>query len=143
MLADEKMMDAVFESLEAVRAMRQVRADLREGNAQLARGNLEQEAAFNQRRAELVALEGELQARRGLYQEKTREREAIARRFTPQALAGELAKSAGEIDRQSEELAGQFMQQEIDWKAFSKQYLELRKLYHIRQAKREALLQQP
>lgn len=141
MLNDEKMLDAVFETLEIVKTMRQIRSDLRDGNAELARNNLAAEAAFNDRRAELVALEQELGQRRAVYQEKLKERDQIMQRFSPESLAQELAKNINEVDRQSEDLSRRFLDEELEWKAFSKEYLELRKLYHIRNAKREALLQ--
>lgn len=142
MLKDEKMLDAVFENLEVVKQLRAARTAIKESNSALCRDNLAALEALQERQADLVVKQQDLATRKATYDQKAKERDAIVQRFSTPHIIEELSKSMQEIDRQSEEVAQQFFDKKIDYHEFSRQYLELRKLFHTRAAKREALMHQ-
>jgi len=62
-------------------------------------------------------------------------------RFSSHLLAGQLAEAAEKCDTESEGLVDDFQAGRIELKEFLTKYTEMRKLYHLRNLKKECLLQ--
>jgi ESCRT-I complex subunit VPS37 len=139
LLRDEQLFDAFFETLECVKTMRTIRADLVRGNEELARDNLKHEQQLSAMHEQLKAKEAEVQAKSAEYDAKLAEQRDIMQRFTPASLIDRLSDAIADADHISEQTAQQFIDGELELRAFTRDYLEQRKVYHRRNAKREAL----
>ena len=81
----------------------------------------------------------------------------LSQNYTKDTIAEKLAAAADDAERESDALLDRlyslcltscifdlimfrFLEREVDLKEFQKQYLDLRRLYHSRSAKRESLL---
>jgi len=62
------------------------------------------------------------------------------KQFSTPALVDHLTVAAAEAEGSSDAIANQFLSGEMDQKNFVKEFMEKRKLYHLRAAKKESLL---
>jgi len=62
------------------------------------------------------------------------------KQFSTQALIEHLGASATEAETSSDAIANQFLSGDIDQKTFIKDFMEKRKLFHLRAAKKESLI---
>src|SRR3989338_6061455 len=90
-------------------------------------------------RADVALKEQDLAEKRRLIDEKVRQQQEIMKRFSPPALIQQLSVAISEADKQSELISQKFTNSDIDIRTFLKDYLDARKIYHSRNAKREIL----
>jgi len=140
LLNDENEFRRFFDSLNAVQTMRKVRDDMRTNNEELAKKNLAKEAELEKIRRELGARQQVISEKRGLFEQKAQRQQEVMKQFSTQALIEHLGTSAGEAEAASDAIANQFLSGEIDQKTFIKEFMEKRKLFHLRAAKKESLI---
>lgn len=83
----------------------------------------------------------ELEALRATLNQQFLKQQQIQRRLAPEILADKLTQASSDSDVQSDALADAFLSDsDVQLKDFMTQFLALRKQYHLRLIKREALL---
>jgi Modifier of rudimentary (Mod(r)) protein len=110
-----------------------------------AEDHLAMETEISSLRDQIASKERELSEARREFDHKAQQQKTLMQRYSPQAMATQLDRLANEADTQSETLVNDFLGSapgSADIGEFSKEYLELRKRYHICNAKREVLLRQ-
>jgi len=78
--------------------------------------------------------------KRASYEQKAQRQQEIMKQFSTTSLIDQLTESATEAEQQSEAIAKKFLGGEIDNKDFMKDFVEKRKLFHLRSAKKESLM---
>jgi hypothetical protein len=131
-----------FDNLDQVQNTKVVSEELRVGNEQLANKNLSKEPELKELQERVTALYEEHQTLRRDFDDKIREQTDAFKRFTPQHHLRQLRSAVLESDELSEQIAALFLEPPSPGAAqspemFIKQFKELRKVYHLRQAKWE------
>jgi hypothetical protein len=62
------------------------------------------------------------------------------KQFSTPALIEQLANAAQESEAESDHIANRFLAGELDYKDFIKEFMDKRKLFHLRAAKKESLM---
>jgi len=140
LLTDEQAFQAFFYGLESTRALREQQNKLREQNEAVARQNTEQEKEVQRFQQEILGLQQRLDEKRRQFDAKAQQHTELMSQFSTTSLIKKLGEAAGEAEVESDEIARKFLEKEISPGDFTKLYLERRKLYHLRAAKREYLL---
>jgi len=140
LLSDDNELKKFFDSLSIVGTMRKVKEDLRARNEVLARENLQKEAEIDRLKRELITKQQTLGEKRNVYDSKYKKQQEIMKQFSPSAMIEKLGLLANEAEMESEQIANQFINDQMDYREFVKLFMEKRKLYHLRSAKRESLI---
>ncbi|CAL1712871.1 unnamed protein product [Somion occarium] len=140
-LADPQYFQAVFHSLNQVKALYQSQAELGLANESIARNNLVLQEPLYQLRSEAKEAFDEAKRLEARWKEVEREQREVYQRFTPQFLLMRLKHATTAQDELSEALASSFVQgssadssatEGKDVDEFVKEFKELRKTYHKR-----------
>jgi len=107
---------------------------------QMANQNLINEKEFNDLKREVLALQKGVNEKKANYEQKMKRQQNVMARFTTASMVEELKKAASEAEEESDEISNRFLNGEMQTQEFVKQFLEKRKLHHLRAAKREYLL---
>jgi len=143
LISHEDAFQALFDALEVVKTMRQLRDDLRDGNEELARKNVTRTAEVDELHQQLNSKKDTLSQLRTAVEQKTQRQQQIMQQLSPQVLVERLADAAAIADGESEEIASAFLDGSSvdgDYKEFIKKFTEKRKTFHLRAAKKESTL---
>jgi len=140
LLNDENEFKKFFENLSAVSTMRKVRDDLRINNEELAKRNLAKEAEIERIKRELSTRHQAVNEKRSSFEQKAQRQQEVMKQFSTPALIDHLTVAAHEAELESDAIANKFLNGEIDQKTFIRDFMEKRKLYHLRSAKKESLI---
>ncbi|KAF9013331.1 hypothetical protein BDQ17DRAFT_594298 [Cyathus striatus] len=149
MLADPTYFQAIFHSLNKVKAMYQAQAELGLANETIAKNNLVHQQQLYDLRSQTKDAFDEAKRLETRWKELEKEQKEVYQRFTPQFLHMRLRHSVTAQDDASEALASSFVQQQpvpsngagsgtgtpkngADVDEFIKEFKELRKIYHKR-----------
>ncbi|KAJ3078988.1 hypothetical protein HK102_004100, partial [Quaeritorhiza haematococci] len=137
MLEDDNVFEEFFSNLEAVRNMKQVQRELRAGNENLARRNLEKEVQLQELQRTYEEQLKIFQNERVLFEEHCKVHQQESARFTPAFLLTKLRTAMQESEDLSESISISFLDGKMGAEDFLKQFREIRKVYHMRAAKVE------
>jgi len=140
LLNDDNEFKRFFDSLSAVQTMRKVRDDLRSNNEELSKRNLSKEAEIDRIKKDLAARQQLILEKRSSFETKAQRQQEVMKQFSTPALIDHLNNAAAEAEAASDETANQFLKGDLDQKVFVKEFMEKRKLYHLRAAKKESLI---
>ncbi|CAG8600751.1 16232_t:CDS:2 [Acaulospora colombiana] len=139
--------------VEQVRAMTTLKNDMMINNETSAsadynlllcsKNTLLQEQELIQLRKTVEEKENELKELYNTLQEKIAMQQNILQRFSPSVLLTKLKSSVQQSDELSEQIASSFLSGELECDQFLKQFKEVRKVYHLRNAKVEKANNQP
>jgi len=139
LLANEDLYREFFDSLDGVKNMHQLRDELRDGNEELAKKNIARETEIDDLRKLLLAKQQEIKQQQQELEQKVQRQQQIMQQFSPASLIQKLGEAASLADNESEQTASSFLNgDQIDHKEFVKKFMEQRKVYHLRSAKRES-----
>jgi len=139
LLNDENEFKKFFDTLSQVQTLRKVRDDLRINNEELAKKNLAKEAEIERVKRDLTSRYQEINEKQSSFKQKAQRQQEVMQQFSTVALINQLSGAAAEAESASDAIANQFLSGEIDQKTFVKDFMEKRKLYHLRAAKKESL----
>jgi hypothetical protein len=140
LLNDETEFNRFFDNLPTVQTMRKVRDDLRANNEDLAKRNLAKEAEIDRMRRHLQEKHSVMNEKRSSFEQKVQRQQEVMKQFSTSSLIEQLNAAALESENQSDLIANEFLAGNIDQKTFIKDFMEKRKLYHLRSAKKESLM---
>eukprot|EP01114_Cavostelium_apophysatum_P017015 TRINITY_DN4960_c0_g1_i1.p1 TRINITY_DN4960_c0_g1~~TRINITY_DN4960_c0_g1_i1.p1 ORF type:complete len:320 (-),score=109.69 TRINITY_DN4960_c0_g1_i1:32-991(-) len=140
LLNDETEFNRFFEELPVVQNMRKVRDDLRTNNEELAKKTLIKESEIDKLRKDVASSIEIIQQQRGAFEAKAQKQQEVMKRFSTANLIDKLAFAAQETEEQSDAIANRFLSGEMDYKDFIRDFMEKRKLFHLRSAKKESLM---
>lgn len=138
-LADEDALDHFFESLQAVKALRAHRNQLRDHNEQLAHDNLSREKELRELLVDVALVQDKLANKRHTLESLLRRQEEIAHSYGS-GLPAKLKEAAAQAEAESEMISQDFVEGRSTAQEFVKSFLAKRQLYHLRSNKHEALL---
>jgi len=140
MLSNEDLYKDFFDNLEGVKNMRQLRDELRDGNEELAKKNIARGQEIDDLRKLLQDKQEEVKQQRQELERKVQRQQQIMQQFSTPVLIQKLSDAANIADTESEQTATDFLNGDIaDHKDFIKKFMDQRKIYHLRAAKRESL----
>eukprot|EP01135_Chromosphaera_perkinsii_P011628 Nk52_evm11s2462 gene=Nk52_evmTU11s2462 len=139
LLNSEEEFSNFFRKGEIVKNLGNVKDELQANNMELARKNLEREQELNASKSLLLEKNTELQALLSALMEKHQNQQSLSNMHTPARVVDNLKISVQEKDEESEDLASRLMDGDIEVDEFVKQFIGLRKLYHLRQSKLEKI----
>jgi len=140
LLNDDDEFSMFFETLDQVKSMAAVRDDLVKNNEDTARKNLSFQNQLEQKKNEVDVQQANLKEQRNLFDQQAKRQQEISKRFTPDALLGKLSESVNQAEQTSEDITTKFLNKQMDVRDFIKTYMEKKKLYHLRAAKRERFI---
>ncbi|KAG5648363.1 hypothetical protein DXG03_004935 [Asterophora parasitica] len=147
LLTDPLYFQAIFHSLDRVKALYQAQAELGMANESIANNNLRLQESLYKLRSDTQEAFDEAKALEKRWKELEKEQRDVYQRFTPQFLLMRLRHSITAQDDASEALASTFIQQQppsttgtgtstpqgaMGVDEFIKEFKELRKTYHKR-----------
>ncbi|GAM18514.1 hypothetical protein SAMD00019534_016890 [Acytostelium subglobosum LB1] len=126
-------------SIDEVSAMSAQKERLQADNEKLS-------APIEQKQRSLEELKVQLAEQQALYkelklqsEEKQKKKEAIQRAFSAAVLVERLTEAASISEAESDSIANEFLEGNIDLKEFKKQFKDKRNIYHSRLAKKESI----
>ncbi len=129
--------DAAFRkyllSIESVKNMVSLRNELRSSAA----GGESDTAALDR---EIAEARDELEQQKKLVASKAAQQEKLMAKLQVANLVDALATLANQSEEESDELSRSFLDGNVDVKAFQRDYVALREVYHLRSAKKESLM---
>jgi len=140
LLTDETEFKKFFESLPTVQTMKKLRDDLRDNNETLAKKNLAKEAEIQKAQMDLSGRLNTIAEKRTSYEQKAQRQQEIIKQFSTTSLIDQLTEAASEAEQQSDGIAKKFLTGDMEHKDFIKDFMEKRKLFHLRSAKKESLM---
>ncbi|KAI8504851.1 Vacuolar protein sorting-associated protein 37B [Branchiostoma belcheri] len=139
MLSDDDRIQDLVSDHESVKSLQLEREMLLASNRSLAEFNLEREPELVAGRQKLSRAHQEAAELRVLYDEKKQRLESLVQRNDLDTTHALLQAAAAEIEEESETLADQFLEGGIPVEDFLSQYLEKRRLAHLRRVKSEKM----
>jgi len=143
LLSNDVIFDSFMESVEQVRNMKNLQDEMRMGNENLATKILSQEEELIQSRNSADEQEKGLKELYSTFEEKLKVQQETLRRFSPSILLTKLKSETQQSDELSEQMAKSFLDGELEVDHFLKHFREVRKVYHLRNAKVERVSTQP
>ncbi|KAI8811949.1 hypothetical protein BJ742DRAFT_794284 [Cladochytrium replicatum] len=137
MLSDETAFSSYFDSLLYVIEASTVESSIRSENDTIARRNLSLEPELEALKSTLREQQNVLKFQRDLFDQQLREQQQELVRFSPEYAINKLRGAVVESEDLSHSVEKSFRDRKIGAEDFLRQYREIRKVYHIRQAKLE------
>ena len=134
LLEDEAALKSFVQTLNCVRNWDGVLEDQLKMNLDKAKSNLEYEDDLNVKAVDIFKLQTSLKEETKLYKEHLKRREAIEEQFKPAKVARIVEASCGEAEQSAMELVDNFLDEEIELKAFVKSHMKAKTAYHRRKA---------
>lgn len=124
------------EKVAAVKTLNTTLKDLVKNNDVLARKNLGHEEKIQTLKDEVTSLRTMLKEKQTSYNRLVEKQETLSRKMSPEEFVRRIEVSVEEIDLESGELADEFVNNDFDGslKEWTKQFMDIRKLYHKRRA---------
>lgn len=135
LLRFEDLFQAHIDGLEQVQTTRTFEYELREGNERLAEQNLRSEPELVKLRENVAELQTFANSLTSRVFELMQEQADSQVPFSPQVLLQKLRDECKELDGESEKLAGDFMEGDMEAEDFVRRYKELRTRYHSSDAR--------
>jgi len=140
LLSDEDKFKQFFGNLDGVNTMRQLRDDLRVGNADIKTRQAAREQEIENLRRLLSEKKAATAQTRAALDQKAQRQQLVMNQFSTLSLIEKLGDSAALADSESEQVALSFLDgASMDHKEFIKKFMEKRRVYHLRAAKKESL----
>ncbi|RIA84465.1 hypothetical protein C1645_879903, partial [Glomus cerebriforme] len=143
LLNNDVVFDSFMESVEQVRNMKNLQDEMRMGNETMARKILSREQELIQLRNKVDEQEEGLKKLYSTFEEKLKVQQETLKRFSPSILITKLKSETQQSDELSEQMAKSFLDKELEVDHFLKHFREVRKVYHLRNAKVERVSKQP
>ncbi|CAB4416687.1 unnamed protein product [Rhizophagus irregularis] len=143
LLNSDVIFDTFMENVEQVRNMKNLQDEMRMGNENLARKILSQEEELIKLRNSVDGQEKGLKEIYSNFEEKLKVQQEVLKRFSPSILITKLKSETQQSDDLSEQMAKSFLDGELEVDDFLKHFREVRKVYHLRNAKVERVSKQP
>jgi len=140
MLNDEVEFNKFFDDLNVVQTMKKVRDDLRNANEEFARKSLARESEIESLRREIDTRNRAVSEKRSTFEQKAQRQQEVMKQFSTPTLIDQLSTSAADAETASDAIANKFLAGEMDFKDFIKEFMDKRKLFHLRAAKKESLM---
>jgi len=140
LLNDENEFKKFFDNLGAVTTLRKVRDDLKNNTEELAKKNFAKEVEIEQLRKENAARMKIVEEKREAFQQKAQQQTEVMKRFSTPALIEQLSDAATIAEKASDVVAEKFLSGGMDYKEFIKEFIEKRKIFHLRAVKKESLM---
>jgi len=140
MMNDEYEFNKFFEELPQVSNMVKVRDDLRNNNQELAKKTLAQENDIELLKQEIKSSAEIIEQQKLAFQTRSTRQQEIINQYSTSNLIDGLTKASQDAERESDDIATRFLNRQMELKDFVKEFMEKRKLYHLRSAKRESLM---
>ena len=143
LLTDEAKLANLLVELPQVVQVQCVRNDLMRGNAELAKKNLAFDDKVKDLRNQInIVRSSEFSAASEAYDEVRKDYVAARKLADPDAIAAALRKALQVDETASEELVDRFQRGDgsMDTRTFVREYMELRRRYHTRELKRQAIV---
>ncbi|CAG8481169.1 11264_t:CDS:2, partial [Gigaspora rosea] len=135
LLSNDIVFESFFESIERIRNTIAVQNEMRMGNETIAKETLSQENELNQLRQHVQERENALIELNSTIQEKLKLQQNALQRFSPSVLLTKLKSGVQQSDELSEQMANSFLSGELETDQFIKHFREIRKVFHLRNAK--------
>jgi len=81
-----------------------------------------------------------MQQQRLAFDAKAQRQQEVLQQFSTPHLIDRLAVAAQEAEMESDAIANKFLSGEKDYKDFIREFMDKRKLFHLRSAKKESLM---
>lgn len=114
-------------------------ADIKKGNADVAKDNIAHEEEVGALTAEIQSLHNTLNDKRRGFASLLRRQNAVLQRFSRERIAQRLSTATAGADEDSEMIADGFLDGELELREFTRKYVKARMLHHRRGAKLECL----
>ncbi|CAG8460768.1 17685_t:CDS:2, partial [Cetraspora pellucida] len=135
LLNNDIFFESFFVSIEQIHNTIAVQNEMRMGNETLAKETLLQENELNQLRQRVQEQENALLELNLTLQEKLKLQQNALQRFSPSVLLTKLKAGVQQSDELSEQMATSFLSGELETDQFIKHFREIRKVFHLRNAK--------
>ncbi|XP_022701832.1 vacuolar protein sorting-associated protein 37A-like [Varroa jacobsoni] len=137
--SDELKIKEFAEDLPHVCERKEAIRHLIESNEAVAKTNLSVKNDLDKKRGEVLSLYEELTQHRNEFDARQQKFHLLERSYAPETIKNELAKGAREAEKESDEIAQQFLNKELSVDEFLKRFMKTRTLSHERSAKAERL----
>ncbi|EIE21111.1 hypothetical protein COCSUDRAFT_67088 [Coccomyxa subellipsoidea C-169] len=142
LLCDEAKYTTFVQKQTAKTHIAQVKAQLRRGNAELARANLAKEGLLGELRNQIAIIRSsEYAAVKESFDEKYKRQQAVIQPLQPSALIATLDRAASQADKDSDQVYESFLKGDVTVDVFVPQYVKARSLFHQRELKKQAAQQ--
>ncbi|CAG8547169.1 13292_t:CDS:2 [Ambispora leptoticha] len=135
--------ESFFEELDRVKNMGALLDEMRTANEMLAKKTLAREPELIQLRQSVLDQQKELRELEEEFHEKLKAQKDALRRFSPTVLLSKLKSEVQLSDELSEQMANSFLEGGLENDLFLKHFREVRKVFHLRNAKVERVNSQP
>eukprot|EP00003_Mantamonas_plastica_P015562 TRINITY_DN2631_c1_g1_i2.p1 TRINITY_DN2631_c1_g1~~TRINITY_DN2631_c1_g1_i2.p1 ORF type:complete len:358 (-),score=166.11 TRINITY_DN2631_c1_g1_i2:36-1109(-) len=142
LLEDEDEFTAFFEGLDRVQQMKSLLSGLINENEELSQTTLQKKQDAEEIEASIAVAEALVAEHRMEYQQLLDQQNAIRQQLSTENLVRRLNEATAEVEEESEQLAEQFLDGDVDLQDFIKQFLDKRTLFYLRQSKAEQLQRQ-
>ncbi|OQR75778.1 vacuolar protein sorting-associated protein 37A-like [Tropilaelaps mercedesae] len=136
---DDMKVKEFAERLPHVRTRKEALRQLAESNEALAKANLSTKDGLDEKRCRVLALYEELSQSKQQFDTSQETFRLLERSYNPQTLKDGLARSAQEAEEESDGIAQQFLNKELEVDEFLRRFMETRTRSHERSAKAERL----
>ncbi|XP_054154982.1 vacuolar protein sorting-associated protein 37B-like [Oppia nitens] len=133
-------LDEMIRELPQIQSMESERDRLIEANRTAAQHNLSREPVYRQKRQQLVDGHRELTALKEEIDEKKSRLDETARQTSLDTRLALMQTATAEAEEQSEDLASAFINSDISFEQFIKEFVDRRKLAHLRRIKTEKMM---
>ncbi|KAG9305436.1 hypothetical protein G9A89_021154 [Geosiphon pyriformis] len=140
---NDVLFESFFEELDRVKNMRALRDEMRMANETLAKKTLAREQEIIRFRQSIQEQERAFKILHEEFYEKLKVQQNVLHRFSPDLLLSKLKSDTQLSDEVSEQMATSFLEGESENDLFLKHFREVRKVYHLRNAKLERVSREP
>ncbi len=134
---DDKAFDKFFLAMPMPTMTAEIKEQTVASNIKQARANLAFKGRIEAQQAAVLQLRDEATKQWEVCRALEARHAAAQRQFDPLRLLTQLEASCSQVDDESEQLATELLNGELDLASFIKREIDLRKLYHLRKAKAE------
>ena len=134
---DSSAFQDLFDSLTITRTIVEMRDEIKASNKKQARANMQQKSRIEELQSEVLLKQEHVLAEWNDMKILEERQNVAMRQFDPLRLLMNLESSCNKLEDESEDVASEFLNGDIEYAEFIKRETELRKLYHLRKAKAE------
>ncbi|CAG8500804.1 2294_t:CDS:10 [Diversispora eburnea] len=143
LLNNDIVFESFLETVEPLRGMNALQNEVLLNNKVHAEKTLSQEQELIQLQQKVEAKEKELKELYSTLQEKNKVQHETLQRFSSSVLLAKLKSEVHQSDELSEQMASSFLMGDLECDQFLKHFKEIRKVYHMRNAKVERVSKKP
>ncbi|XP_077984144.1 vacuolar protein sorting-associated protein 37A-like [Glandiceps talaboti] len=139
--SDEYQIIQYFRDLPQVKQLQTDRQDLCNANEDLAKSNIRKKPELEARKSKLLEKCNELTKLRRKFDEDCQKQQKLNERFSAGVILANLKVASMEAEEESDKIADLFLDKKLDIETFVQQFMDKRKLSHVRKGKEEKLHQ--